>query len=216
MSDTVSPAPRPKPDVIRVGFVGLSSTGWAAMALKHSLLDPLVQEHFKLVAISTTNEASALASAASYSEAFGHPIKAYWGDASKIANDPEIDLVAISVKAPNHKEIALKAIEAGKDFFLEWQAGRDEKETRELADKAKAKGLKSLIGLQARHGGIIQNARKIIEEGKIGKVLSSTVNFLMPRESNSMAPHVLSRLQYALKPENREYLTRPSYLSDSY
>ena len=42
MSDATTPTSRPKPDVIRIGFVGLSSTGWAAMALKHSLLDPLV------------------------------------------------------------------------------------------------------------------------------------------------------------------------------
>lgn len=137
--------------VIRVGFVGLSSTGWASMFLAPSLLDPEVKKRFKVVAISTTNAESAAASARKYSQLFGHAIKAYHGDASQIASDPEVDLVAIAVKVPNHKEIAEKAIAAGKAFFLEYQAGRTPEETRELARLAKEKGVRSLIGLQGRH-----------------------------------------------------------------
>ena len=82
--------------IIRIGFVGLSSTGWAAMALAPSLLDPEVKKRFKVVAISTTSAESAAAAASKYSEFFGHEIKAYHGDASQIASDPEVDLVAIA------------------------------------------------------------------------------------------------------------------------
>ncbi|KAJ3541984.1 hypothetical protein NMY22_g3679 [Coprinellus aureogranulatus] len=171
------------------------------MTHQHALQDPAVRAHFKLVAISTTNETSALSSATHYSEIFGHPIKAYWGDASQIANDPEVDLVAMSVKVPYHKEIALKVIEAGKDFFLEWQAGRSVEETRELAEKARERGVRSLIGLQARHGGILKKAKEIVEEGKLGTLLSVNANFLLPREA-AMTPHVLAKLRYTLDPEN--------------
>lgn len=188
--------------LIRIGFVGLSSSGWAAMALAPSLLLPEVRAHFKLVALSTTNETSARASAAHYTQLFGHPIKPYWGDASAIASDPEVDFVVISVKPPYHREVALKAIEAGKDFFVEWQAGRHASETRELADAARARGVRSLVGLQARHGGVVGKAKRIVEGGQLGRLLSVNASFLMPRESSSAAPHVFARLAYALDPQN--------------
>ena len=163
MPDNVSTHPTDTP-VIRIGFVGLSSTGWAAMALAPSLLDPEVKKRFKVVAISTTNSESAAAAASKYSEFFGHEIKAYHGDASQIASDPEVDLVAIAVKVPYHKEVAEKAIAAGKPLFLEYQAGRTPDETREIARLAREKGVRSLIGLQGRHSPAARKVRVVTHD----------------------------------------------------
>lgn len=144
-------------DKIKVGFVGLSAnSGWAASTLGPALVHPSVRDKYDLVAVSTTSEASAKASAEKQSQAVGHPVKAYFGDASAIASDPDVDLVAVAVKAPYHKEIVMKAIEAKKDFFIEWPAGTSTKETEEIADAARKHGVRSLVGLQGRNAIVTQ------------------------------------------------------------
>jgi len=140
---------------IRVGFIGLSAKGWAADVLGPSLIQPSLKDTYDLVAVSTTSEASALASAEKYSKDVGHPIKAYFGDSSKIASDPDIDLVAVAVKVLYHKQIVLPVIEAKKDFFLEWPAGKSTEETKAIAEAARKHGVKSIIGLQGRHSAAL-------------------------------------------------------------
>lgn len=142
---------------INVGFVGLSAiAGWAATALAPALIQPSLRDAYDLVAVSTTSEESALASAEKYSKYFGHRIKSYFGAASQIAADADVNLVAVSVKAPHHKEIVLSAIDAKKDFFVEWPAGTSTKETEEIAASARKHGVRSLIGLQGRHSAVIR------------------------------------------------------------
>ncbi|KAF7980800.1 hypothetical protein HWV62_36881 [Athelia sp. TMB] len=91
ISTTVSPKS------IRVGVVGLSSIGWAARALAPGLINA---PSFPLAAVSATSAVSAEAFAKKYSELAGHLLKAFHGDASGIADDENIGLVAVSVKAP--------------------------------------------------------------------------------------------------------------------
>ena len=141
------------PKSIRVGVVGLSSSGWAARGLAPGLINA---PSFSLTAVSTTSAASAEASAKKYSELAGHPVKSFHGDASAIANDKDVDLVAVSVKAPAHKEVALAVIKAGKDIFVEWPVGANAKDTNEIVAAAKSKGVKALVGLQGRHSPTIR------------------------------------------------------------
>ncbi|PPQ79179.1 hypothetical protein CVT25_002801 [Psilocybe cyanescens] len=161
---------------IKVGFVGLSATtGWAATTLAPALIQPNLRENYDLVAVSTTSEASAKASADKYSQDIGHPIAAYFGDASNIVSDPDVDLVAVSVKAPHHKEIVLKVIEAKKDFFVEWPAGTSTKETEEIAAAAHKQGVRSFVGLQGRHAVVIQKVKELLASGVIGTIRSTNV-----------------------------------------
>lgn len=145
---------------IKVGFVGLSATdGWAASALAPALLHPTLRGAYDLLAVSTTSEATAQASADKYSKDLDHPIKTYFGDTSKIASDPDVDIVAVAVKAMYHKKAVMPVIEAKKDFFIEWPAGTNTKETEEIAAAAKKQGVRSLVGLQGRHAVVITKVR---------------------------------------------------------
>jgi len=180
--------------LIRVGFVGLSKTGWAANALGPALLS--TNDKYTLTAVSTTSAESSAESAAKYSEQVGHPVKSFYGDTAQVSNDPEVDLVVVSVKAGSHKNAVLPAIEAGKDVFLEWPAGKNLNETVEIAEKAKAKGIRSIVGLQGRHTPVVQKVKELINSGKIGKVLSTTLVALAPRELGVWAPRVNERSLY--------------------
>lgn len=157
---------------LRTGFIGLSATGWAATALAPTLLQPALNDRYTLTAVSTTSKGSATASAAKYTEELGHPVKAYFGDSSQIASDPEVDFVAIAVKALYHKSVVLPVIAAKKPFFLEWPAGTNSKETAEIAEAARKAGVRSLIGLQGRQSPVIK---------KVCSPVTALIRVLMPR-----------------------------------
>lgn len=126
---------------IKVGIIALSSTGRASRALVPGLLNA---PSFSLMAVSTSSSASTEAFAQKYIELSGHLIKASHSAASSIANDINVDLVAVSVKVPLHKEAALTSIEAEKNLLVEWPAGANITETEEIVVVAKAKGVKTL------------------------------------------------------------------------
>lgn len=135
---------------LNVGFVGLSSAGWAARALAPAIFQEALKDKVDLVAVSTRSQESADASAAVYSEKLGHPIKAYAGSTSAVANDPAVNFVAVSITAMQHKNAVLPVIEAGKPFFVEWPAGSSSRDTAAIAEAARLNGVRSLVGLQAR------------------------------------------------------------------
>ena len=135
---------------IRLGFVGLSAKGWASMMLAPPLLQPPLDSLYSLEAVSTTNADSAATSATKWSELAKRPVKSYYGPTSAIAADPELDLVVVAVNAPQHKLAAMPIIEAGKDIFVEWPVGKSLQETLEIAEAAKKKGIRSMVGAQGR------------------------------------------------------------------
>jgi len=160
---------------LKIGFVGLSSTGWASRALAPALFQPALKDKVDLVAVSTRSQESAETSAAVYSEKVGHPVKAYSGSTSTVANDPDVNFIAVSVIAREHKAALLPAIEAGKDFFIEWPVGSSSEETTTIAEAARLHNVRSLVGLQARASRAITKVREVLQSEKIGKVLSVQV-----------------------------------------
>jgi predicted dehydrogenase len=100
---------------------------------------------------------------------------AAYDNPSAIAKDPNVDIVAVSVNVPEHYKLIVPALEAGKDVFSEWPLARNLSEAEELVKLAKAKGVKTVVGLQARQNPAIIKAKEIIESGKLGRVLGTTM-----------------------------------------
>ncbi|KIK54822.1 hypothetical protein GYMLUDRAFT_176574 [Collybiopsis luxurians FD-317 M1] len=165
---------------IRLGFIGLSTSGWASTALAPPLFQKPLSSRYSVVAVSTTRPESAEASAAKYSELVSKAtgtkatIKPYHGSAEHIAADKDVDMVIVSVKVLHHKEVATKVIDAGKDFFIEWPAGRKLAETKEIYEAAKKVGVKTVVGFQMRFANFALEAKSVIDSGKLGKIVSST------------------------------------------
>lgn len=145
---------------IRLGFVGLSAKGWASAMLAPPLLQAPLNSLYSLAAVSTTNAESAAASAEKWSELTKRPVKPYHGSTTAIAADPELDLVAVAVNAPQHKASVLPIIEAGKDLFIEWPVGISLQETAEIAEAAKKKGITTLVGIQGRQAPTIRKVSR--------------------------------------------------------
>ncbi|KAF2828037.1 NAD-binding Rossmann fold oxidoreductase family protein [Ophiobolus disseminans] len=153
----------------RIGLIGLSAKGsWATKA--HL---PYFQrtDLYKITALQNSSKSSAEAAAKEY-KLDG---VATYDDPSSIASDPNVDIVAVSVNVPQHYDLVRPALEAGKDVFCEWPLARNLSDAEELVKLAKAKGVRTSVGLQARQNPSILKAKEIVDSGKIGKVLGTTM-----------------------------------------
>src|SRR5271169_5748674 len=152
---------------IRVGIIGLSPNRGFASIAHIPALQALPQ--FEIVAVCTTRQESAEATA----RHFG--IRLAFSDPDQLARHPDIDLVTVTVKVPDHYRPVMAAIEAGKHVYCEWPLGRDTGEALEMLDAAERKGIRHAVGLQGQMSPAICYARDLIAEGYVGRVLSGTM-----------------------------------------
>ena len=71
-------------------------------------------------------------------------------------------------------------LEAGKHVFCEWPLGANSGETEELARLATGKGVRTLIGLQARGGPALLQMKELVEDGYVGEMLSCNMTMFLP------------------------------------
>lgn len=107
--------------------------------------------------------------------------KAY-GDTLAMVRDPEVDVVSVTCKVPEHHAIVMAALEAGKHLYCEWPLGQDMAQAREMADAARKAGTHVAIGLQGANSVATRHAAKLVREGLIGdlmnlRVVSSTAGW---------------------------------------
>jgi predicted dehydrogenase len=95
-----------------------------------------------------------------------------------MANHPEVDLVAVVVRVPGHRDLVMAGIEANKSVFCEWPLGANLAQAEEMAGAAKERGLKTIVGLQARSDPTLMYARDLINEGYIGEVLTANLSVI--------------------------------------
>ena len=148
---------------IRIGVIGLSTTpgGWATTLLAPILPPAPLAPLYKLTALCTSSPASATAASEKYCGLLGHPVRGYSGPngARELAADPNVDLVVVAVKVGAHRDAVLPALEAGKDVFVEWPLGKNLRETLEIAELAKKKGVRTMVGAQGRQSYATRKVR---------------------------------------------------------
>ncbi|KUJ24334.1 putative oxidoreductase [Mollisia scopiformis] len=161
---------------IRIGLIGLGrQTGhnvpglWAMMAHLPFLLS---SPKYQITAVANSTTASAQAAIDHHN--LGPNVKAY-GNPTDLAQDPNVDMVVVSVKVGAHYALSKPALLAGKSLFVEWPLGASLSEAQELATLAATHGSKTVVGVQARASPLVLKIKELVTSGKIGKVLSSTV-----------------------------------------
>lgn len=160
---------------IRLGIIGLSATNvgsWASVAHLPYLLSPRGKAHYRIVALCNSSVESARLAI----ETFQLPpeTRAY-GSPNDLAQDTDVDFVVCSTRVDKHYETIKPSIVAGKAVFVEWPLASNISQVRELAGLVREQGIRSLVGLQGRVTAPIDAVRGILEQGRIGKVLSSEV-----------------------------------------
>jgi predicted dehydrogenase len=153
--------------MLRVGIIGVSPVrGWATTAHIPALR---ALPNYEIAALSAHSAESARAAG----EVFG--VSAVFSDHEELVTHPDIDLVAVTVKVPHHRELVSAALAAGKAVYCEWPLGRDLNDARAMAALATKQGVHTVVGLQARQAPAIEFVQQLIRDGYVGEVLSTTM-----------------------------------------
>jgi len=164
--ETTSALAIPK-STLGVGIVGVSPVrGWAATAHIPALR---ALPNYQIRALSAHNAEFARAAG----EVFG--VSAVFSDHEQLVAQPDIDVVAVTVKAPHHRALVSAALAAGKAVYCEWPLGRDLDDARAMAALAAKQGVHTVVGLQARQAPAIEFVQQLLRDGYVGEVLSTTM-----------------------------------------
>jgi predicted dehydrogenase len=150
-----------------VGIIGVSpSRGWAATAHIPALR---ALPNYEIRALSARSEEAARAAG----EAFG--VSSMFSDHEQLVADPGIDVVAVTVKVPQHRELVTAALAAGKAVYCEWPLGLDLHDARAMAALAADQGARTVVGLHGRQAPAIELVSDLVRDGYVGEVLSTTM-----------------------------------------
>jgi predicted dehydrogenase len=150
-----------------VGIIGVNPAwGWAATAHIPALR---ALPNYEIRALSATSPDGARASG----EAFR--VAAVFSHHEELVAQPDVDVVAVTVKVPHHRQLVSAALTAGKAVYCEWPLGRDLDDARAMAALAAEQGVRTVIGLQARQAPAIEFVRELLSDEYVGEVLSTTM-----------------------------------------
>src|SRR2546429_4351997 len=150
-----------------VGIIGVSpARGWAATAHIPALR---ALPNYEIRALSGHSAESARAAG----EVFG--VSAVFSDHNQLVSQPDVDVVAVTVKVPHHRDLVSAALAAGKAVYCEWPLGRDLDDARAMAALAAEKGGRTAVGRQARQAPAIEFVQQLLRDGYVGEVLSTTM-----------------------------------------
>lgn len=128
-----------------------------------------------------------------------HPDLTYTTQLSEVLKDPQIDAVAIAAPAALHYELAKKALEDGKDVFIEKPLALDVNDGAQLVTLAEKKNRILMVGHLLQYHPAILKLKALITDGELGKIdyiYSTRLNLGKIRsEENilwSFAPHDIS------------------------
>jgi predicted dehydrogenase len=166
--------------VVGVGVIGM---GW--MGMVHSRAYLQAADRFydsdirpKLVVCADNVEGRAKEA----QERFGFErITTQWHD---VIADPEVQVVNIATPNCLHREIAAVAAAAAKHIFCEKPVGKNPQETAEIERLARQAGVLTFVGYNYRWVPLVEYARQLIREGKLGRVTHFRARFFAGYASN--------------------------------
>ena len=158
-------------NILKLGLVGADAAGrgWGPAAHMPALRGI---EQIELTALCTGRPESAAAAAKAYG------IDRAYYDINELVAQPDIDIISTVVRIPNHYEVVMAALNAGKHVYCEWPLGANLAETNEMAEVGRAKGVVTAIGLQGRHDPTLTYIKELCDEGWLGDILSVQMTFL--------------------------------------
>jgi predicted dehydrogenase len=149
---------------ISVGVVGCGNISTAYLDLAPNF------PAMKIVAVADLNSEAAAARGAQYGLAVLSP--------DELIADPGVDVV-LNLTIPNaHAEVSGAALDAGKHVYTEKPVTTRLEDGQRLVDKARSKGLLFCSAPDTFLGGAPQLARRIVDDGVIGRVVSGSAHMM--------------------------------------
>lgn len=104
-------------------------------------------------------------------------------DLRQVLSDPRVDAVVLATPVSTHRDLALRALEAGKHVFVEKPLADTTLHAQEIAEAGRAAGRVVAVGHIFVYNPAVVRLREMVREGKIGRLCyaeSSRVNLGPP------------------------------------
>lgn len=145
-------------DPVRIGVIGVGQIG------KHHLREYQKVPDAKIVAVSDVNEAEARRVADEFK------IPQVFTDFRKLLAQGELDAVDVCLHNNFHAPMTIAALEAGKNVYCEKPMAGCYADSRSMLEAAKRTGRKLHIQLSTLYSPEHKIARRLIQDGHLGKV----------------------------------------------
>jgi len=150
-----------KKKTLKVGIIGC---GWAGATLHLPALESI--DDAQVVALADIDRGSLNRAGDKFH------ITTRYTNYRNILENEDVEAIAVCVPASSHSEIAVAALDAGKHVFIEKPLALSLDEADLIVKKAKHSACRTMVGFNLRFHRLVRQARKIINEGKLGKIES--------------------------------------------
>ena len=167
--------------------IGIGLIGWGFMGRTHThalrdlaLYYPDIDFRVKLAHVCSrrlekAREAAELAGFARYTD-----------DYRELLADPEVDVVSICTPNDQHEEMAIAALKAGKHVYIDKPLSVTFESAARIAEAAKNAPGSTRMVFNNRYTPAVMRAKELVDEGRIGDVLSFQARYL---HSGSIDPN---------------------------
>jgi predicted dehydrogenase len=171
--------------------LGVGLIGYAFMGAAHSLAWRAAPQFFDLplrpqLTVLAGRNAAAVADAAG---------RLGWAatetDWRRVIERADVDLVDVCTPGDTHAEIAIAALEAGKHVLCEKPLANSVAEAEAMtavAERAAARGIRSMVGFTYRRVPAIGLARQLVAEGRLGEIRHVRAQYLQDWIADPAAP----------------------------
>ncbi len=112
----------------------------------------------------------------------------YSADWQDVVNDPAINLISVCTPNDTHAEISIAALKAGKHVWCEKPMSTSLSDSVAMRDMAAASTGKTIIGYNYTKNPAVTHARRLIEEGHIGRVSGFFCRYDVDNEADGNRP----------------------------
>ncbi len=101
-------------------------------------------------------------------------------DIDEVFRHDDIDAVSICLPNHLHAECVLKAAQCGMHIYCEKPLAANEEQAQRMVDAVKGRDIRHQTVFQNRFFASVMRAKQIIEEGRLGRILSFNASYLHP------------------------------------
>lgn len=128
-----------------------------------------------------------------------HPSARMTGEVADLLEDPELDAIVIAAPVPQHAELGIAVLEAGKHVFIEKPLAQTFEDAERVVETAEASGRIAMVGHLLEYHPAVEKLKSLIDHGELGEiryVYSTRLNLGQLRTDEnalwSLGPHDVS------------------------
>jgi 1,5-anhydro-D-fructose reductase (1,5-anhydro-D-mannitol-forming) len=112
-----------------------------------------------------------------------HNVPKYYGDASDVINDPEINAIYVATPPSSHEAYAIEAMKAGKPVYIEKPVTISVESCQRMIDTSIACDVPVTVAHYRRGLPLFRRVKSLVENNHIGKIRLVVLNLLQTPKS---------------------------------